>query len=224
MEFGLTGGIGSGKSTVSAMLADLGATIIDADAIVRDLQRPNELVFEAMVARWGSQILQSGGEFAGELDRGAVAEIVFADEDELAALNAIVHPAVADVTQRRVDQAVGTDAMVVHDIPLLVLPGGELLTSRDHLAWAGIVVVDTDEELAISRVMESRGMDRDAIVSRMDAQATRLERQAVASWVIDNSGDLPTLKHEVERCWAWMNAQPRPSGASIGGDSGGGGA
>lgn len=206
LEFGLTGGIGSGKSTVSDMLAKRGATIIDADAIVRDLQRPNELVFEAMVARWGSKIIQDAGDDAGALNRGAVAEIVFGDQAELAALNAIVHPAVATETQRRVDDA-PEDAVIVHDIPLLVLPGGELLTSRDHESWGGVVVIDTDEELAIARVLASRDMDRDAIVARMNAQATRDERQEVASWVIDNSGDLAQLVHEVDRCWAWMNAQ-----------------
>ena len=89
LEFGLTGGIGSGKSTVGSLLAGHGAVIIDADAIVRILQAPGELVFEAMVSRWGDTIVREDG----TLDRGAVASIVFSDADELAALNAIVHPA-----------------------------------------------------------------------------------------------------------------------------------
>ncbi len=216
-EFGLTGGIGSGKSTVSGLFADRGAVIIDADAIVRDLQRSGELVFEAMVERWGQTIVQQDGDAAGELDRAAVANIVFNDDDELAALNAIVHPVVAEETQRRLDELAGSDAVVIHDIPLLVWPGGEILTSRDHSEWSGIIVIDTPEETAIARVMASRGMERDDIVARMEAQATRDERRAVADFVIDNSGDVIDLEAEVDRCWAWMADKPsdadKPSNA-----------
>jgi len=207
LEFGLTGGIGSGKSTVSALLTERGAVVIDADAIVRDLQRPGELVFEAMVERWGSQIVVSNGDAVGELDRAAVAKIVFGDDDELAALNGIVHPAVADKTQAMVDSLADTDEIVVHDIPLLVGPGGGILTSRDHTAWGGIVVIDTPEELAITRVMASRGMAREEIEARMAAQATRDERRSVADFVIDNSGDLADLEQEVGRCWEWMRSR-----------------
>ncbi len=199
-EFGLTGGIGSGKSTVSSLLADRGATIIDADAIVRRLQQPGELVFEAMVDRWGSNVLCDDG----SLDRAAVGQIVFHDSSELDALNAIVHPAVAAETSRLVDAVKDTNAVVIHDIPLLVLPGGELMTSRDHQHWGGIIVVDTPEVLAIERVMASRGMEREAIVARMDAQASRSDRRNVADFVIDNSGDLDQLTAEVDRLWDWI--------------------
>lgn len=210
-EFGLTGGIGSGKSTVSTLLSELGATILDADAIVRDLQRQGELVFVAMVERWGQQIVQQDGGDVGELDRAAVAKIVFNNDDELAALNGIVHPAVADETQRRLDAIDSADAIVIHDIPLLVWPGGNILTSRDHTDWHGIIVIDTPEDLAITRVMASRGMERDDIVARMDAQATREERRQVADFVVDNSGDLGDLELEVHRCWEWMAAVGDPS-------------
>ena len=182
------------------MLRDRGAVIIDADALVRDLQRPGELVFDAMVAQWGPSVVQEDG----TLDRAAVASIVFSDADELQTLNDIVHPAVAVETARLIEEVVETDAMVIHDIPLLILPGGELLTSRDHRAWAGIVVVDTPEELAVDRVVASRGMDREAVEARMAAQASREERRVAADFVIDNSGDLDALIAEVDRCWAWM--------------------
>ncbi len=214
MEFGLTGGIGSGKSSVSDLLRGHGAKIIDADAIVRSLQRPGELVFDAMVERWGSTIVQSEGAEAGMLDRAAVAGIVFSDDTELQALNAIVHPAVADETQRLLDELAGSDEIVVHDIPLLVVPGGELLTSRDHTEWAGIIVVDTPVDLAIDRVVEARGMDRDAVVARMEAQATREERRAVADFVIDNSGTLEDLGERVAECWQWMQEQSGLDGSS----------
>jgi len=199
LEFGLTGGIGSGKSTVSALLAERGAVVIDADVIVRDLQRPGELVFDAMIDRWGVGLKADDG----TLNRGAVAEIVFSDAAELDALNRIVHPAVAAETSRRIDE-VNDDAIVVHDIPLLVLSGGELLTSRDHTTWAGIVVVDTPEEIATDRVVSSRGMDPDDVRARMAAQASRDDRRSVATFVIDNSRDLDALEVEVDRCWQWM--------------------
>jgi dephospho-CoA kinase len=200
IEFGLTGGIGSGKSTVGRMLVARGAVLVDADQIVRDLQRPGELVFDAMVARWGEEIVTE----AGELDRAAVAGIVFSDDDELAALNAIVHPAVAEHTQATLDGLRDADVAVVHDIPLLVQPGGELLTSRDPAEWAGIIVVDTPTDLAIARVVAERGMSPADIQARMDAQATREDRRGQADFLIDNSSDLNHLEQEVERCWAWM--------------------
>lgn len=201
-EFGLTGGIGSGKSTVSALLAERGATIIDADLIVRELQAPGERVFAMMVERWGSKIVATDA----TLDRGAVAEIVFGDPAELDALNAIVHPAVADETSRRLDEVRETDALVVHDIPLLVQPGGELLTSRELAEWSGIIVVDTLPELAADRVVASRGLSRDDVEARQTRQASRAERLAAADFVVDNNGDESALASEVERCWQWMLA------------------
>lgn len=207
LEFGLTGGIGSGKSTVSELLASRGATIIDADAIVRDLQLPGELVFEAMVERWGSEILvPAAGDEPRLLDRAAVAEIVFNDADELAALNAIVHPAVFEEAVRRVEAAPG-DGVVVHDIPLLVHPGGEVSRNADLDGWAGVIVVDTPTELAIDRVVDSRGMEADDVRARMESQASRDERRAIGDYVIDNSGSLGDLLGQVEQCWEWMLAQ-----------------
>jgi len=200
IEFGLTGGIGSGKSTVGRLLVARGAVLVDADQIVRDLQRPDELVFDAMVARWGPTIVKEDG----ELDRAAVAGIVFSDDDELAALNAIVHPAVAEHTQAILDGLAEDDVAVVHDIPLLVQPGGELLTSRDPAEWAGIIVVDTPTELAVARVVADRGMSPADVEARIDAQATREDRRSQADFLIDNSSDLTHLADEVDRCWAWM--------------------
>ena len=200
LEFGLTGGIGSGKSTVSALLTDRGAQVIDADAIVRDLQAPDKQVFDMMVERGGDQIVTT----EGTLDRGAVAGIVFSDPAELDALNAMVHPAVAQETARRLDELRDTDAVVVHDIPLLVLPGGEMLSTRDLDEWSGIIVVDTDPVIARDRVVASRGMSPAEVDERQLQQATREERLAAADFVINNDGDLRWLENEVDRCWAWM--------------------
>jgi dephospho-CoA kinase len=201
-EFGLTGGIGSGKSTVSSLLAERGAVIIDADAMVRDLQRSGELVFDAMVERWGDHIVGEDG----ELDRAAVADIVFNDADELAALNGIVHPAVGAAIIERLDDLSETDLAVIHDIPLLVLPGGDFAPDRDLTGWGGIIVVDTPRELAIERVVASRGMSPDDVEARMDTQATNDERRARADFVIDNSGDLAALEQAVAECWDWIEA------------------
>lgn len=175
--------------------------MIDADAIVRHLQAPGELVFDAMVERWGEKVVNGDG----TLDRAGVGAIVFSDSAELDALNAIVHPAVADETERLVEAQRGSDAVVVHDIPLLVLPGGELLTSRDTDDWSGIIVVDTPEELAIDRVVQSRNMERADVEARMAAQASRGDRRGVASFLVDNSGSLEDLEAEVQRLWEWMN-------------------
>jgi dephospho-CoA kinase len=130
---GLTGGIGSGKSTVSALLAAKGGVVVDADAVVRDLQRPGTPVFEAMVERFGPGIVDSDG----SLDRAAVAEIVFDDPEALADLNAIVHPAVGAEIVRRMDELSSTDAVVVLDVPLLV-------ESARGYPLAGLIVVDVD--------------------------------------------------------------------------------
>lgn len=205
-EFGLTGGIGSGKSTVASMLVRRGAVLIDADVMVRELQRPGELVFDAMVDRWGSRVLAADG----ALDRAAVAEIVFSDADELDALNAIVHPAVAAETLRRIAELAVTDAVVIHDIPLLVQPGGELIASRPLDGWAGIIVVDTPVCQAIERVVASRGMDPGDVEARIESQASREDRRSVAGFVIDNSGTLEDLEAEVDRCWRWIEEQPVP--------------
>ena len=212
-QFGLTGGIGSGKSTVSALLVARGAVLIDADAMVRDLQRSGELVFDAMVERWGDRIVGEDG----ELDRPAVADIVFNDPDELTALNDIVHPAVGAAINERLEELHDTDEAVIHDIPLLVLPGGEFAPGRDLSGWHGVIVVDTPRNVAIDRVVASRGMRPEDVEARMEMQATNEERRAKADFLIDNSGDLEALERSVDECWAWIEA----GGTKAGGEGAG---
>jgi dephospho-CoA kinase len=186
---GLTGGIGSGKSSVSALLAARGAVIIDADAITREVQQPGTEVFAAMVERFGAGIVAVDG----TLDRQAVADIVFTDPVALADLNAIVHPAVGAETGRRLLEQAETDHLVVLDIPLLVESGG-----RDV---AGIVVVDVDPEVAVQRLVAQRGMREVDVRARMARQATRADRLARADVVIDNSGTPEDLARAVEAAW-----------------------
>jgi dephospho-CoA kinase len=186
---GLTGGIGSGKSTVSALLAERGAVVIDADAITRDLQRAGSPVLDAMVERFGEGILAPDG----TLDRQAVADIVFVDAEALADLGAIVHPAVGAEIARRLGEEAGTDHVVILDVPLLVESG------RDDLA--ALVVVDVDPEIAVRRVVEQRGMREDDARARMARQASRAARLIRADHVLDNSGTRAALEAAVDELW-----------------------
>ncbi len=194
---GLTGGIGSGKSTVSAMLAERGAVVIDADAIVHQLQAPGEPVLASMVERFGPGILGADG----TLDRQAVADIVFTDTEALAALSAIVHPAVAAEIAQRMEAEATTDHVVVLDVPLLVESG------RDDMA--GLVVVDVDPDIAVRRLMADRGMSETDARSRMARQASREERRARADQVVDNRGTIHELRRRVDEIWAWINDPQR---------------
>ena len=193
---GLTGGIGAGKSTVSAALAERGAVVIDADLITRELQEPGQPVLEAMVARFGEGIVGPDG----RLLRQAVADIVFNDPDALADLNRIVHPAVGAEIAARLEREAGTDHVVILDVPLLVESG------RDDLA--ALLVVDVDPELAVRRLVENRGFDEADARARMRRQASRDERLAKADFVVHNDGSRADLDAEVDKAWAWINTIP----------------
>jgi len=189
---GLTGGIGSGKSTVSASLAERGAEVIDADAIVRALQEPGTPVFDAMIECFGPGIVAPDG----SLDRQAVADRVFADGEALQALNAIVHPAVGTEIARRLENASTGDGVVILDVPLLVESG------RDDLA--GLIVVDLDPEVAISRLVEQRGFSEADARARIARQVSRDDRLARADFVIHNHGNRAELAEQIEACWGWI--------------------
>lgn len=199
---GLTGGIGSGKSTVSSALAARGAVVIDADAITRELQEPGEPVLEAMVERFGPGILRPDG----RLDRQAVADIVFNDPEALADLNAIVHPAVGAEIARRLAAEQGSDHIVILDVPLLVESG------RSDLA--AMIVVDTDPEIAVRRLVDQRGFTEADARARISRQASREERLAKADFVIDNSGTREQLAKRIDECWAWLQAGAPRSASS----------
>lgn len=189
---GLTGGIGSGKSTVSAMLARRGAVIIDADALTHELQRSGTPVFEAIVDRFGTGIVTP----EGELDRPALAALVFGDPDELADLNAIVHPAVGAEIMARMAAEADTDHVVVLDVPLLVESG------RSDMA--GLVVVDVATDVAIERLAGQRAVSEADARARMSRQASREARLAVADRVVDNNGTREDLERQVEALWGWI--------------------
>ena len=193
---GLTGGIGAGKSTVSVLLAEHGAVIVDADQIARDLQAPGAPLLQRMADRFGPHILRDDG----SLDRAAVAAIVFGESDEaklaLKDLNGIVHPAMQDEITRRIREHADTDRVVVVDSPLL----GE--NPRDDVA--ANVVVDVDVDVAIERLVGLRGMDETDARNRIASQISREERLATATHVIDNSGDLDALRDQVDGLWSQL--------------------
>jgi dephospho-CoA kinase len=196
---GLTGGIGSGKSTVSALLAEHGAVIVDADALVRELQAPGSPVLERMTERFGRDIIR----YDGSLDRAAMAGIVFNDMTALKALNDIVHPALGVEIARRVDVARATDDVVVLELPLLAE------RPRDDLS--ATVVVDVPVETAVERLAASRGMDRDDALARISNQVSREQRLAIATHVIDNSGNLDALRDQVDALWEQLVLLPHLS-------------
>lgn len=185
---GLTGGIGAGKSTVSALLAAKGGLIVDTDVLSREVSAPGGGAHELLVARFGPDLA---------VDRAALADVVFADPEALADLNAIVHPAVREAVHRRLGaiEDSAPDALVVIDIPLLVETG------RDRYDVSAVVVVDCPEDLAVARLVEYRGMQEADARRRIAAQASRAERVALADIVIPNTGSLADLALEVDRAW-----------------------
>jgi dephospho-CoA kinase len=192
LAVGLTGGIGSGKSTVADLLCARGAVLIDADKVAREVVTPGGPAYEPLIERFGTGIVAADG----SIDRAALAAVAFGDPDELAALNAITHPAIGIVMIERRNALEGTDAVVVLDIPLL------RAVHRDVLTLGLVVVVDCPVELARQRLVSQRHFTEEDVAARMAAQPSRSERLEGADLVIDNSADRAHLEAEVERVWA----------------------
>src|SRR4051812_42567171 len=195
---GLTGGIGSGKSEVARRLATLGATVIDADLIAREVVEPGSPGLARVVAEFGPDVLRPDG----SLDRDAVGALVFADDDNRRRLNAIIHPLIgAQMVQRTAAAGEGDPhAVVVNDVPLLVEGG-----TSDR--YDVVVVVDVAPETQLQRLVKQRGMTAEDASARIAVQATREQRLAAADLVIDNSGDLADLDARVREVWADLAAR-----------------
>lgn len=191
LHIGLTGGIGSGKSTVSRRLAEFGAVIVDADVIAREVVQPGEPALTRIRERFGDEVFTADE----ALDRSALGRVVFGDPQALAALEAITHPAIWARTEQRFDEAVATGVGVgVHDMPLIV---EQRMAPEYHL----VIVVDTDEEVRVRRIVENRETSETEARSRIAAQASDAERRAVADIILDNNGTPEELISSVDRLW-----------------------
>ncbi len=186
---GLTGGIGAGKSTVAALLAERGAVILDADQVAREVVEPDQPAFAALVEQFGPSIVGADG----RLDRQALANVAFATPESKAALDAITHPAIHAEFGRRMLEA--PDGIIVMDVPLLV----ESKTAAER-GYEVVIVVEAPEALRLDR-LEGRGVPRADAQARMRAQATDEERRAVATHLIDNSTDQSALLAQVDTLW-----------------------
>jgi dephospho-CoA kinase len=191
----LTGGIGSGKSSVSRRLAELGAVVIDSDVLAREVVARGTDGLAEVVAAFGDGVLTADG----ELDRPAVGKLVFGDEVARRKLEAVIHPRVR-ARAAEIERAAPADAVVVHDIPLLVETG-----QADKFDL--VLVVDVPVEVQVERLTTQRGMAEDEARRRIASQATREERLAAADVVIDNAGSLDDLDERVDAVWAELTAR-----------------
>ncbi|MCX6511926.1 MAG: dephospho-CoA kinase [Actinobacteria bacterium] len=188
---GLTGGIGSGKTAVSDRLGSLGAAIVDADLVARDIVKPEGQVLGQLVERFGPEILVRGG----TLDREALALMAFIDPESTKALNDITHPAIGIAMVQELERASADSAIVVMAIPLL------RQLHIDAMGLQQVVVVDCPEDIALERLISKRAMQEDDARARIGAQISRRERLVLADHIIDNSADLAWLNRQVDGLW-----------------------
>jgi dephospho-CoA kinase len=208
---GLTGGIGTGKSTVARLLAELGAVVIDSDAIVHELQAPGTPLLAAIVDAFGPDVLRPDG----ALDRAALGARVFADPEARVRLNALVHPAVGRESLRRLESARAAGAaLVVLDIPLLFETRLHGTASRANLGAETVVVVYAPRELQVARQLERNGYARAEAERRVDAQMSIEEKRALADHVIDNSGSLDATRRQVRALYERLVGEAPAAGAS----------
>jgi dephospho-CoA kinase len=204
---GLTGNIASGKSEVARMLAERGATLIDADVLAREAVRPETQALRDIVKRWGKDILHDDG----SLDRDALRQIVFADQDELDALNRIVHPGVTRLRDREIALAKERgDPIVVCVIPLLF--------ERNLVEeFNAIVLVDAPRPLRLERLVTTRGLEETDAMNMIAAQMPAELKSARADFIIENTGSLDDLERDVDALWSSLqrNAEPLETAAQV---------
>jgi dephospho-CoA kinase len=187
---GLTGGVASGKSAVSAIFAELGAVVVDADVLAREVVAPGTDGLAAIVAAFGDEVLTADG----ALDRPAMGALVFADAEKRRVLEGIIHPRVR-ARAAEIEASAPADVVVVHDIPLLTETG-------QAASFDAVVVVDVPVETQVERMVGLRGMTREEAESRIAAQATREDRLAIATYVVENTGTLEQLRARVAEVYA----------------------
>jgi dephospho-CoA kinase len=183
----LTGGIGSGKSTVGSIFAGLGAVMVDSDQIAREVVERGSEGFNLVVAQFGDGILKNG-----DINRSALGELVFGDQDKLHKLEAITHPLIRQSFAKIVDES-PKDSIVINQIPLLV-------ESKHEYNFDFVITVSVSDSVRIQRLL-ARGLSKSQIQARLNAQASDIQREAIADHVIENSGNLTALTQEVEKIW-----------------------
>jgi dephospho-CoA kinase len=196
MKFvGLSGGIGAGKSTVRARLADRGAETIDVDLLTRELQEPGEPFYEQIVRRWGTDVVTDDG----RLDREALGQIVFSDREQLAALTMMAAPITEQEIVRRASAHLGTNTVVVVEAALYLRP---------MYGMAGLIVVDVPTEVAVHRLVRFRAMEEDDARKRIAAQLPREARLEHAGFVVENAGPPEDLEPFIDAAWRWIAELP----------------
>jgi len=194
LRVGLTGGIASGKSTVSAILRELGAVLIDADELARDVVAKGTPGLAAVVEEFGPELLGADG----ELDRAAMGSLVFTDEAARKRLEAIVHPL---VFERIVDLEAHAPpgSVIVHDIPLLAESGRA--AAPDRGGFDAVIVVDVPQDVQVERMMRDRGWTEADALARIGSQASREDRRAIATYVVENTGSREDLRRQIEKIY-----------------------
>lgn len=194
LRVGLTGGIASGKSTVSAILRELGAVLIDADELARDVVAKGTPGLAAVVEEFGPELLGADG----ELDRAAMGSLVFTDEAARKRLEAIVHPL---VFERIVDLEAHAPpgSVIVHDIPLLAESGRA--AAPDRGGFDAVIVVDAPQDVQVERMMRDRGWTEADALARIGSQASREDRRAIATYVVENTGSREDLRRQIEKIY-----------------------
>jgi dephospho-CoA kinase len=190
----LTGGIGSGKSTVAGAFAERGAAVIEADAIGRQILEPGGLAYQAVIDHFGPAVVRPDG----SINRPALAAAVFNDAEALAELNRLTHPMIARVMDERVAALDGPGRIVIWDLALLSI------ADQARFRPSAVIVVDAPEEVAVQRLVSQRGFSEEDAVARVASQITRAERRRIADLVLDNSGDRCALEAEIDRGWQWL--------------------
>jgi dephospho-CoA kinase len=197
----LTGGIASGKSTVARRWQEHGAVVVDADALAREVVEPGSAVLEHIAQHFGAEVIAEDG----SLDRTALGAMIFRDSGARAALNAITHPAIGRLAQRRIDQAFrdDADAIIVYDIPLLV----ESAQSLDR--YTLVVTVEANPEVRVQRLVEHRAMTRSEAEGRVASQVKSHERRAIADFVIETNASLADTERRADEVWSLVVARLR---------------
>lgn len=195
---GLTGGMGVGKSTVGGLLEELGAEVIDVDALGRKILEPGGLAVSAVIERFGPTVSTTDG----SINRAALAEIVFGDAEQLAALEAISHPAINEMLDQTVDSLERSDAIVVYDMAVLV--ESRLGYDTKH-PYEVVVVVEAPMADRLDRLQQQRGIEPEDAIARIDSQASDEDRRAVAQFLIANGGDIDALSEATAELWGQLN-------------------